>query len=43
MKQKLILIVGFILMLGLLVALNALSVQQKTEIPDTELNPNRST
>jgi len=43
MKQKLILIVGFILLLGLLVVLNALSVQQKTEIPDTELNPNRST
>jgi len=43
MKQKLILIIGFILMLGLLVALNALSVQQKTEIPDNELNPNRST
>ena len=42
MKQKLILIFGFILMLGLLVALNALSVQQKTEIPDNELNPNRS-
>ncbi|HQZ82343.1 MAG TPA: DUF4350 domain-containing protein [Pyrinomonadaceae bacterium] len=42
MKQKLILIFGFVLMLGLLVALNALSVQQKAEVPANELNPNRS-
>ncbi|MBS1770677.1 MAG: DUF4350 domain-containing protein [Acidobacteria bacterium] len=43
MKQKVILILGFVLMLGLLVALNALSVQQKTDVRDSELNPNRTT
>ena len=43
MKQKVILILGFIIMLGLIVALNALSVQQKTDVRDNELNPNRTT
>ncbi|MCC6452214.1 MAG: DUF4350 domain-containing protein, partial [Acidobacteria bacterium] len=43
MKQKIILILGFIIMLGLIVALNALSVQQKTDVRDSELNPNRTT
>jgi len=43
MKQKLFLIFGFAFMLGLLVVINALSVQQQPEVRNSELNPNRST
>ena len=43
MRQKLFIFIGLILLVGLLIGINAVSYVQKDKIPDTEINPNRST
>ncbi len=43
MKQRLIILLGFIFLIFLLVGLNAVSYVQKPAILDNEFNPNRST
>ena len=43
MRQKLLIILGFVFLITLLVGLNAASYTQKEKIPDNEIFPNRST
>ena len=43
MQQKLFIFIGLILVIGALIAINAVSYTQKDVKPDSELSPNRST
>lgn len=43
MKQRLLLLLVFLLLIAALAGLNAASYQQKEKTPDSELSPNRST
>ncbi len=43
MKQKLLIFAAFIFLIIVLIGLNAASYVQKDKMPDSELNPNRST
>ncbi len=43
MKQKLLIVLGLILLIVILVGLNAASYTQKEKTPDSEIMPNRST
>lgn len=42
MRQKVFILLGFVVLVAILIGLNALSYTQKEKIPDSELNPNRS-
>ncbi|MEZ5308935.1 MAG: DUF4350 domain-containing protein [Pyrinomonadaceae bacterium] len=43
MRERIILVGGVVLLVGLLVGLNALNYSQREKIPDSESNPDRST
>ena len=43
MKQRFLLILALVCLVAILIGLNAVSYVQKEKVPDSELNPNRST